>query len=133
MESHGEEKVDVVSPPVTYEYSDCMGAVDMNDGDGANYSISIRSTRWYLRLLCWTLERAIHANFQPVVAFANGETDGNSYKEEWKGCTRKNGGLFNFQIPAISVAILVSLHGYARLVWYPVTTEALSFVRQGGQ
>jgi hypothetical protein len=29
--------------------------------------------------------------------------------------------------------MLVSLHGYARSVWYPVTAEAVSFVRQGGQ
>lgn len=99
------KKVDVVSPPVTWEYSDCMGDFDMNDGDGANYSISIRSTRWYLRLFCWTLERAIHANFQLTVVFANGGSDGDSYKEKWKGYTSKNGGRFNFQIDLVMLLI----------------------------
>jgi hypothetical protein len=32
-------RIPAVTPPVTHEYSDCMGAVDMNDGDGTNYSV----------------------------------------------------------------------------------------------
>jgi hypothetical protein len=37
------KRISVATPPVTHEYSDCMGAVDMNDGDGANYPVSFRS------------------------------------------------------------------------------------------
>jgi hypothetical protein len=109
------KRVSVVAPPVTREYSDCMGAVDMNDGDGANYSVSFRSNRWYLRLFCWSLERVIHANFQLTVFFANGnaeedddgddddtdeddEDDNGSGKEEWKCYTNKEDGRYKFQI-----------------------------------
>jgi hypothetical protein len=86
------KRVPIATPPVTHEYSDCMGAVDMTDGDGANYSVSFRSNRWYLRLFSWVLERVIHAAFQLTIFFAQ------ECKEEWKCYTSKEEGRYNFQI-----------------------------------
>ena len=79
-------------PPVTKEYADCMGAVDMNDGDGANYSVSFWSNRWYLHLFSWVLEHVIHATYQIVIFLAN------ECKPEWKCYTGKEDGWYNFQI-----------------------------------
>ena len=93
-DSKQKKRIAVTAPPVIYEYSDCMGAVDMNDGDGANYPISFRSNRWYLRLFAWTLERVIHAAYQIVIFLANSDPIFNN----WKKYTSKQDGRYKFQV-----------------------------------
>lgn len=66
----------------------------MNDGDGANYPITFRSNRWYLRLVCWTVERAVHGEYTIIIFLAD-EEDGN---EEWKRYTSRQDGRYKFQI-----------------------------------
>ena len=43
-----------------------MGAVDRNDRDSADYSTSIRTNRYYLRIFCWALDRVIHCLYHVV-------------------------------------------------------------------
>lgn len=86
------KRAEAETPPVKAEYADCMGGVDMNDGDAANYPLSFRSNRWYLRIFCWALERVIHATFQIVVFLAN------ECKEDWKCYLNKENGRLKFQM-----------------------------------
>jgi hypothetical protein len=48
------------------EYVKCYNAVDRNDRDSADYSTSIRTNRYYLRIFCWGLDRVIHCEYQIV-------------------------------------------------------------------
>ena len=89
------KRVDVPTPPVTGEYADCMGAVDMTDGDGANYSLSFRSNRWYLRLCAWTLERAVHCVYQVAIFLTNEAIERLAH---WKKYTSKEDGRFKFAV-----------------------------------
>jgi hypothetical protein len=48
------------APLAQKHYREYFNAVDMNDRDSADYSTSIRTIRYYIRLLCWSLDRVIH-------------------------------------------------------------------------
>ena len=48
------------------EYSKWYNAVDRNDRDSADYSTTIRTNRYYLRIFCWALDRVIHCEYQVV-------------------------------------------------------------------
>jgi len=45
-------------------------AVDINDHDSAENTVSIRTTRWYLRVFFWICDRAIFTCYNVVVYVA---------------------------------------------------------------
>ena len=90
------KRMPVPAPPVIGEYADCMGAVDMNDGDGANYPITFPSNCWYNCLFCWTIEQAVHAAYTIIIFLANHGSKGDKEKYSIYAC--KQDGCFKFTI-----------------------------------
>jgi hypothetical protein len=43
------------------DYAEHYNGVDQNDRDSADYSTSIRTTRYYLRIFCWAKDCVLHA------------------------------------------------------------------------
>lgn len=76
------------------DYVKFFNAVDRNDRDSADYSTSIRTVRYYLRIMCFSLDRVIHCLFVTVCEFA----EQNIGPQEWKAYLDKNGGRRRFQI-----------------------------------
>ena len=73
------------------EYMKYFNAVDRNDRDSSDYSVSQRTHRWFLRLYFFLLDRVIHGCFVVVVSLTAG------YKS-WSTFRNTNGGRRNFQI-----------------------------------
>jgi hypothetical protein len=56
------EKCETIQQPNAH--ADCvrsMGGIDRNDQDSHDYSTSIRTNRWYIRIFCWVLDWVVHA------------------------------------------------------------------------
>ena len=76
------------------EYVKYFNAVDRNDRDSADYSTSIRTNRYYLRIFCWSLDRVIHCAYN-ILCFMVMRELGNP---DWKKYLNKNEGRRDFQI-----------------------------------
>ena len=57
------DKIAIDCPPVVKDYAINMNGVEKADRDGRDNSVTIRSNRWYLRILFWTIERAVHCAY----------------------------------------------------------------------
>ena len=57
-----------------------MNGIDLNDQDSLDYSTSICTSRWYIRIFCWALDRVVHAQ-HTIVTFLAEQGIG---KPEWK-------------------------------------------------
>jgi len=79
---------------VQNKYADHYNAVKKNDRDSADYSTTIRTTRYYLRIFFWILDRVVYTCYVVVCSLANANI-GNKY---WKKYCSKNGGRRRFQI-----------------------------------
>lgn len=91
----GADTRDTVPAPIAQtDYAAHMGAVDQNDRDSADYSTTIHSVRYYLRIFCWVLDRVVHTCFVVVCFFASVDI-GNP---EWKKYLKKAHGRHDFQI-----------------------------------
>ena len=53
-------------PKAQKDYVDHFNAVDRNDRDSADYSTTIRTIRYYIRIFCWTLDRVVYATYIAV-------------------------------------------------------------------
>ena len=65
--------------------------MDRNDRDSSDYSVSLRTARWYLRLLFWLTDRVVRGTYTVV----------KSLQEEhppWKICGKRNGGRRRLQL-----------------------------------
>jgi len=62
------KRVSLKAPNVQKIYANNFNAVDRNDRDSADYTCSIRTNRWYLRIFFWLLDRAIFAIYIVLVA-----------------------------------------------------------------
>jgi hypothetical protein len=60
------------APRAQTHYVKYFNAVDRNDRDSADYSTTIRTNRYYLRIFCWALDidRAIHCAYVIVCELA---------------------------------------------------------------
>ena len=93
-------------------------AVDCNDRDSADYSTTMRTTRYYLRMFFWALDRVIHCEYT-IVCWCATYGIGNPY---WKRYL-KNGGRREFQI---DLAIEIMNYG----LWFDLEDgEQPSYVR----
>jgi hypothetical protein len=82
------------SPGARDDYAEFFNAVDRNDRDSSDYSTSIRTNRYYLRIFCWGLDRIIHCLFVVVTELAKLDLG----LKKWKSYSNKNGGRKKFQI-----------------------------------
>lgn len=96
------EKRDTIDAPrAQQDYSQFFNAVDRNDRDSSDYSTTIRTNRYYLRIFCWALDRIIHALYVIVCELHKRSTTerlGGEWPEYWSLYMDKNGGRRKFQI-----------------------------------
>lgn len=93
------KRVSLKAPNVQKIYANNFNAVDRNDRDSADYTCSIRSNRWYLRIFFWLLDRAIFAMYIVLVDYYKDTGD-----ERFKRYA-EDGGRYIFQID-LGIALL---------------------------
>jgi hypothetical protein len=81
------------APLAQQNYAENLNAVDRNDRDSSDYTTSIRTNRWYLRVLFWLFDRADHILYVIVVYRAK-----NDIGAEWWNLYLRKGGREEFQI-----------------------------------
>ena len=86
------KRVSLKAPNVQKIYANNFNAVDRNDRDSADYTCSIRTNRWYLRIFFWLLDRAIFAMYIVLVNYYQDTGD-----ERFKRYAA-DGGRYIFQI-----------------------------------
>ena len=84
----------IAAPRVQKSYSKKFSAVDKNDRDGADWSTTFRSVRYYLRMFCWMLDRVVHACYV-IVCYLAAAGQG---RPEWRKYLKRNNGRHDFQI-----------------------------------
>ena len=81
------EHSEINAPPVSSDYSKYMNGVDRMDRDNADWSVSIRTDRWYLRIFFWLLDCVVFGTY--LVATNLGDEEWNkNYKEKYNGRRR---------------------------------------------
>ena len=78
-----------------------FNGVDRNDRDSRDYSTSIRTNWYYLRIFCWALDRVIHVLYNVVIFLVDMEMG----EKGWKKYTSKETGRHDFQID-LGVALM---------------------------
>ena len=84
------QRIEIPSHPVVHEYASNYGGVDRKDRDTSDWTTSIRTTRFYLRIFFWLLDATIHLMYNIVISAP--------WKPEWKKYHSKNKGRSQFQI-----------------------------------
>ena len=87
-------RIVIDGPRAQAEYVKYFNAVDRNDRDSADYSTSIRTNRYYLRIKCWVLDRVVHTCYAVVLY----SVALNIHKQGWEKYVNKNNGRHDFQI-----------------------------------
>jgi hypothetical protein len=84
--SRGQRERRVINAPNNQQrYADNYNTVDRNDHDSSDYSTTIRTARYYLRIFCWALDRVIHTCSVVVCALALagiGNPEWNKYRSK---------------------------------------------------
>jgi len=83
-------------PQAQAEYIKYFNAVDRNDRDSADYSTSIRTNRYCIRIFCWVLDRVVNACCVVVIYCVC--KVGSSRVKKWKKYQTSNTGRHDFQI-----------------------------------
>lgn len=81
------------APLAQRDYSQHFNAVDRNDRDSSDYTTSMRTNRWYMRIFFWLLDRVVHQTYV-IVAYC---ADMGIGPDAWKRYLKK-GGRKRFQI-----------------------------------
>jgi hypothetical protein len=63
----------IPGPRVQVDYVENVNAVDRNDQDSANYSRTICTNCYNIRIFCWVLDRDIHAVYVTVCNLSKAE------------------------------------------------------------
>jgi hypothetical protein len=91
----GQQNRNVIPAPFSQKhYREFFNAVDINDRDSADYSTSICTNRYYLRMLCWSLDRVVHTCYVVVCECAKADVG----PPEWKHYLSKHNCRHDFQI-----------------------------------
>jgi hypothetical protein len=96
----------ILSPRAQAVYVANYNAVDRNDHqDSADYSTTIRTNQYYLRIFCccWALDRMIHAVYVVVCFLVKGGVG----QEQWKQYLDTHSGRHDFQIN-LALSIMTS-------------------------
>ena len=83
---------EIACPEVQQDYATFFNAVDQNDRDSSDYTVSIRTKRWYLRYYFYLIDRIIHSMFVITT-----DTAKQGLIPEWDKYT-KTDGRYKFQI-----------------------------------
>ena len=94
-------RICIDGPRARQDYAKYFNAVNRNDRDSADYSTSIRTNRYYIRIFCWVLDRVVHTCFAVLLYCVNFGIARN----EWKKYASKNIGRHDFQID-LGIALL---------------------------
>ena len=95
------KRVDLAAPSIQKEYTENFNAVDRNDRDSSDYTCSVRSHRWYLRIIFWLLDRVVFSCFILVCELQKHGIR----KSEWQRYVKGMSGWRDFQID-LAVAII---------------------------
>ena len=94
-------RVCIGGPRARAQYAKYFNAVDRNDQDSANYSTSIRTNRYYIRIFFWVLDRVVHV----IVAVVMYCSKLGVCPKDWNRYRSKNNGRHDFQID-LGLAVL---------------------------
>ena len=78
----------LAAPRVQRKYVTYFNAVDKNGRDSAEHSTTIKTNRYYIRIMTWILDRVIHTMYVVVVTLSAGGIG----KPGWKRYSDKHGG-----------------------------------------
>ena len=119
----GKRTRDTISAPrAQADYVANYNAVDRNDRDSADYSTTIRTNRYYLRIFCWALDRVIHAVYVVVCFLVKGDVG----QKQWKRYLDTHSGRHDFQI---NLALSIMNYGVG-LHWDGKSATRPNFMRQ---
>ena len=76
-------RVDIQAPVIQPDYVTYFNEVDINDYDSADYSVSIRTNRWYLRVFLWLVDRVVFSCY--LIICHSGNTEWVKYKSKHEG------------------------------------------------
>ena len=91
----------LAAPRAQRDYVRFFAAVDRNDRDSSDYSTTIRTCRYYLRIMCWILDRVVHTMYVVVVACVSAGIG----KREWSEYALTHNGRVNIQID-LAIALM---------------------------
>lgn len=92
--SRGKKEQSIIpAPQCQVNYAKHFNAVDRNDRDSSDYTTSLRTNRWYLRVVFWLLDRVMHLLFV-VTVYCSKMLIG----PEWWSLYKKKDGRYDFQI-----------------------------------
>ena len=92
----GKRKKEIKTQPVVPEYQTYYKGVDLRDRDTADWTTSMRSPRFYLRIFFWMLDGVIHSIFCIIKNYVESCGDDN---HPWKRYTAAGGfGRCRFQM-----------------------------------
>ena len=86
-------RIYINGPRVRQDYTKYFNATNRNDRDSADYSTSIRTNIYYIRILCWVFDCVVHTCFAVVLCENFGIA-----RDDWKKYASKNIGRHDFQI-----------------------------------
>ena len=87
------ERLPIKGPSVQKDYAQYYSGVDRNDRDSAENTVSICTSRWYLRVFLWLIDRVIFSVYNIVIFIAK-----SGLRNEWSKYYIKNGGRKIFQV-----------------------------------
>ena len=83
---------------VVTDYNLYMGGVDAKDKDTADWSVSLKSLRFYLRIFYWQFDSVIHAMWVLVKHTVGLLSQEELRIDAWKSFASKDSGRFDFQM-----------------------------------
>eukprot|EP00956_Cyclotella_meneghiniana_P016026 scaffold25077_cov48-Cyclotella_meneghiniana.AAC.2 len=75
------------APNAQRDYARHFNVVDRNDRDSADYTTSLRTNRWYLRVFFWLLDRVVHQLYVIIIYCARNAIG----PPEWTDYLKKHG------------------------------------------
>jgi hypothetical protein len=116
----------VPAPRILHDYAHHMGGIDHIDRDTADYSVSLKSERFYLRIFYWILNAVIHCNYVIVTLVSK---EGGPKHDEWSQYRNVHDGRFKYQIDLSQQLIEYGI----RMDWINVEDDSQrpEWVRQG--
>ena len=104
---------DISSPTIVKKYQESFNGVDQMDRDRADWSITMKSNRWYLRIYYWVIDAAIHCTYLLVCAIARKRSE-NGTDDKWLKYTKKDGRMkfqMDLALSLIEAGILLDTNG----------------------
>jgi hypothetical protein len=83
----------ICAPLCLGTYAGWFNAVDRNDHDSADYSTTIHINWYYIRVLCWALDRVLHACYVIICECAKADIG----PIRWNRYPSKNVGRHDFR------------------------------------